>query len=120
MLFKAALAFMLVNQRMPTLTVCLLYLLYNPSFHFSVESSQLLGSDSGSLSKPLYTHESSAAEALAEPEEQSAKKQRWLLVYSILAVVAYLSVGVVTFTTMSGMRPLDALYFSVGEPHTLP
>lgn len=76
----------------------------------SVEGSHLLHSHNASLNKPLNSPRSESCTPL---EVTVASSKRWLAIYSLLFVVAYLVLGVTVYTTLSGMSALDSLYFCI-------
>lgn len=77
-----------------------------------MEGSHLLHSHNASLNKPLNSPRSESCTPL---EVTVASSKRWLAIYSLLFVVAYLVLGVTVYTTLSGMSALDSLYFCIGE-----
>lgn len=87
---------------------------------FSVENSHLLEVDEG-LHKPLYSGggieggdgNGLTDEVPAIPDAMPSGNR--LRVNIALIVSAYLLLGMVFYTTLAGMTPLDALYFCVGE-----
>ena len=77
-----------------------------------MEGSHLLHSHHSSLGKPLN---STHSEACAPLDVTIASSKRWLIIYSLLFVLAYLVLGVAVYTALSGMSVLDSLYFCIGE-----